>query len=272
MPDADAPTQIAAIPFDKHHVRVSAELFESLGTPRFPLALKQYIRLFCDFDSMIATRYPADEPPLSIFQDLDDVQAAISVQFYATGPYLLDPLYQACRGGRDPGVYRTLDLAPEAFFRSEYYRTFYRNTRVSDEIGLLIRERGQNWIIVSLARLVHQARFTQQEVDSVQNVFPVLSAAVLKNWGAMPAEEQQEDTQLLEDKLDNFGKDVLSPRQAEIVRLILQGHSTPSAAAYLGISEGTVKVHRHHAYSKLGISSQAELFSMATRYFIAPTS
>lgn len=81
---------------------------------------------------------------------------------------------------------------------------------------------------------------------------------------------EAESPPYLEEKLDSFGADILSPREAEVVRLVLQGHSTPSAAAYLGISEGTVKVHRHHAYAKLGISSQAELFSMATRFFISP--
>ncbi|WP_170336551.1 LuxR C-terminal-related transcriptional regulator [Ruegeria arenilitoris] len=34
----------------------------------------------------------------------------------------------------------------------------------------------------------------------------------------------------------------------------------------LGITEGTVEVHRNNANSKLGVSSQAELFSAATRY------
>ena len=71
--------------------------------------------------------------------------------------------------------------------------------------------------------------------------------------------------------MQTFGSGVLTPREPEVVRLILQGHSTPSAAAYLGIAQGTVKVHRHHAYAKLGISSQAELFSMASRHLAGGT-
>ncbi len=249
-----------------------APLLETVGTARFSIALRHVVKAFCPFDSMLVTRYPANLPPVPLYHDLDDIQAATSVQFYATGPYLLDPLYIACKSGRAPGVYRTLDLAPEAFFRSEYYRTFYRKIRTSDEIGLLIREDGAGWIIVSLALSHRKARFTTEDTERLQNLFPIISAAILRNWGERTDSERADDPQLMEDQFETFGADVLSPREAEIVRLILQGHSSPSAADFLGISEGTVKVHRHHAYAKLGISSQAQLFSMATRHFIGQSS
>ena len=35
------------------------------------------------------------------------------------------------------------------------------------------------------------------------------------------------------------------------------------------ISPGTVKVHRRHAYAKLNVGSQSELFSLATRFLMA---
>lgn len=249
--------------------RICATLFQDLGTERFAVSLKQFLKHCCAFESMVITRYPAGGPPISLFQDLDDVQAAISVQFYATGPYLLDPLYQACREPVEPGAYRLSDLVSESFFRSEYYRTFYRKISISDEVGLLIRQNAKNWIIVSLARRIRQPRFTTEDLVNVNAIFQTVSAAVQKNWFGFDELIDPEADEILEDRLQTFGSDVLTPREAEIVRLVLQGHSTPSAAAYLGISEGTVKVHRHHAYSKLGIASQAELFSLATRHFVS---
>ncbi|GIS02006.1 MAG: hypothetical protein CM15mP103_05570 [Gammaproteobacteria bacterium] len=41
---------------------------------------------------------------------------------------------------------------------------------------------------------------------------------------------------------------------------MLLGNSTRLVADKLGISAETVKLHRKHAYAKLDISSQAELF------------
>jgi DNA-binding NarL/FixJ family response regulator len=39
------------------------------------------------------------------------------------------------------------------------------------------------------------------------------------------------------------------------------GHSTKSIARELGIAPGTVMVHKRNLFSKLGITSQYELFS-----------
>jgi DNA-binding NarL/FixJ family response regulator len=54
----------------------------------------------------------------------------------------------------------------------------------------------------------------------------------------------------------------LSNRELEITRLILSGFSSKGIANRLGISSETVKVHRKHAYSKLSIYTQSELFAL----------
>lgn len=52
----------------------------------------------------------------------------------------------------------------------------------------------------------------------------------------------------------------LTPRERDIVGLILQGYPTISIAARLGLSRGTVKNHRRRIYDKLDITSERELF------------
>ncbi len=254
-----------------------AALVSALHTPRFTDALRDAIGAVCAFDSMVVTAYSEAARPLSLYHDFDDVQAAINISFYESGPYLLDPFFLAGRDRIRPGAYRLIDLAPDAFFKSEYYRTFYRRIRLSDELGLIMRAEPPapgstpshkdpgRWLVMSLARRVRRPKFSADDIAAVNDVFPVVSAAVLAHWkpeGEAPAAIGAN----LPERLKSFGSDLLSPREMEIVQLILQGHSTPSAAAVLGIAEGTVKVHRRHAYAKLGIVSQAELFSRATRY------
>lgn len=253
------------------HLTAIARLIEQLGSERFPAALRGLLEECCQFDSMTVTRYPPHAQPVSLYHDLDEVQAAITVQFYATGPYLLDPLYQHCRANGAQGAWRLLDLASDGFLRSEYYRTFYRKIRIGDEIGILVRQEDDCWIIVSLARAIRRARFAADEVERVGALFAVIAAAVLRNWGLAETTSARTEA-ALEDRLADFGSGRLSARETQIVQLVLQGHSTPSIAAHLGITEGTVKVHRHNAYSRLGISSQAELFALATRHFLAPES
>ena len=60
--------------------------------------------------------------------------------------------------------------------------------------------------------------------------------------------------------LEAFGSSVLTDRETQVINLVLHGHSTRTVSEKLSISVETVKLHRKHAYSKLEISSQAELF------------
>lgn len=245
-----------------------AELLETADGARFAPALRRVLALCCGFDSLVVTRYDGTAPPQALFHDLDDVQAAITVAFYATGPYLLDPFYQAGRNRYRPGAYRLRDIASRAFFRSEYFRSFYRKIRIRDEIGLLVADGAEGWLVLSLARRLRRPPFSENDVAALEAAFPLIRAAVLRQWRAGGSADAPAQEAALEDRLALFGADSLSPREAEVVQLILKGHSTPTAAEVLGISPGTVKVHRRHAYAKLDVTSQSELFSLATRFLM----
>jgi len=55
----------------------------------------------------------------------------------------------------------------------------------------------------------------------------------------------------------------LSPREAEVLRLLAQGHSYREAADQLGVSVKTIETHRKRLADKLGLRSRAELFRFA---------
>lgn len=55
----------------------------------------------------------------------------------------------------------------------------------------------------------------------------------------------------------------LTPREAEVVRLVAVGRRNKEIARVLSISEGTVKMHLHNLYEKLAVSSRTELAIMA---------
>ena len=57
--------------------------------------------------------------------------------------------------------------------------------------------------------------------------------------------------------------DTLSAREREIVALVTAGLMNKQAVAKLGVSEVTVKVHRHNAMQKLGARSVADLVRIA---------
>jgi two-component system nitrate/nitrite response regulator NarP len=55
----------------------------------------------------------------------------------------------------------------------------------------------------------------------------------------------------------------LSAREREITERVAQGARNREIATEFGITEGTVKVHLHRIYRKLGIASRGELMLMA---------
>jgi LuxR family transcriptional regulator, maltose regulon positive regulatory protein len=55
----------------------------------------------------------------------------------------------------------------------------------------------------------------------------------------------------------------LSDRELEVLRLIDQGLSNSEIAAKLVLSTGTVKVHSHNIFSKLGVNNRTQAVSKA---------
>jgi DNA-binding NarL/FixJ family response regulator len=52
---------------------------------------------------------------------------------------------------------------------------------------------------------------------------------------------------------------ILTARELEIARLAARGLRSKEVAAELGIAEGTIKIHLHNVYQKLGVASRVEL-------------
>ena len=59
------------------------------------------------------------------------------------------------------------------------------------------------------------------------------------------------------------GEAALTAREREVVRLVGQGMRNKEIAERLSISEGTVKIHLHNVYDKLGVDGRLELLLTA---------
>ena len=74
------------------------------------------------------------------------------------------------------------------------------------------------------------------------------------------ARHETESVQALRDRYDS-----LTPREHEVLALLAQGLRNKQTADRLGISEVTVKVHRHNLMEKMQASSVPQLISMIER-------
>src|SRR5213594_607203 len=64
--------------------------------------------------------------------------------------------------------------------------------------------------------------------------------------------------------------DLLTPREFQVMQLVITGMLNKQIAGELGTAEKTVKVHRHKVMQKLGVTSVAALVRLVARARIAP--
>ena len=110
--------------------------------------------------------------------------------------------------------------------------------------------------------------FSAREFRDLEEILPFVRAAAIKHWNGLIAEFSDHPVPggprlqlLIDDAFQRFGRNLLTPREAEVVEYILKGHSADATGQLMGISSGTVRIHRRNIYAKLRVSSQGELFS-----------
>lgn len=245
------------------------QVAESVGTERFAQRLIDALRHVLQFDWWMVMVYRQHANPEMLCENFSDSWRERGLTTYVSAFYVLDPFYVMSLSLDHPEVCRLGDIAPDGFLDSEYHRAHYASGRIGDEVGYLWPLDAGVTFAVSLERSEHGAGFSNDDVHRLEAVQPLLYALARKHWTTTHSRtvtaRDLEIGRVVQEAAASFGHDVLTPRECEVVKLVLRGYSTKSISQSLGISPGTVKVHRENIYSKLGVSSQAELFNMFIR-------
>ena len=242
-----------------------ASLTAELGSECFAEQLTATCRQISPYEGVLITGFAKKQRPQPIFSNLSEVQLADSLDPYLAGSYLLDPFYDLYRKNALPGIYRLREIMPDGFYDSEYYRSYYTATQLRHEAGLLITVDDAFTVLVSLGIRDPENSVSLGEWQTLTTVAPLLLELCKRHWNLAPLGSDRDEHLLgesLETAFANFGREHLSEREREVVHSILRGHSSKSIARLLAISPETVKQHRKSLHAKLGISSQAELFSL----------
>lgn len=246
-----------------------AAAIAALGTPSFPAELVAALRQLVGFDYSVMFAYGGDARPIDLFDNFPAGKRRVFVTMYQEGPYLLDPFYLACARRVPPALYRLRDLAPDRFYQSEYFRSYYVQTGLSEEIGYFVALPGEVMSVISLMRADSTPAFSAREFATLQEAWPVVAAAAAQHWKDLHRQFSPDDgdggpsniQRTIDAAFRTFGRSVLTPRERDVVEYVLKGHSSEAIGRILGISPGTVRIHRKNIYAKLGINSQGELFS-----------
>lgn len=255
-----------ALTFDERVIAAFASLWRCLGTADFSAAVMDVLDAVCATDSCGILVYYRQRKPFSLLHRFNPVQRKVAADIYSTGPYALDPQYRLFLAGCPTGAYWLRNVAPDDFYSSEYYQTFYSKTGVADSIDVLWRIDDDSALVFFMQRNIHSNEFTAADLTALNMVLPILSEALTKHYQlatALPQANPDDKThQQVECTLSHFASSLLTKRERDVLLYMLRGYSSALTAQKLSTSDGTVKIHRKNIYRKLEISSQAELFSL----------
>ncbi|WP_428775988.1 helix-turn-helix transcriptional regulator [Vibrio sp.] len=191
---------------------------------------------------------------------------------YLDGAYLLDPFYMFERDSTGThGFYHLIDVTPEGFYLSDFYQSYYADSGLLDELQYWQQVSDDMRITINISRTKESRFFTPQEIELFKALDPIVQAVITSYWKAnqmrLESKNSGGDTaidmrQRLDSALAHFGRSLLTDRECDVVRTMLGGYTTKSAAQKLGISPETVHMHRKNIYTKLDISSQSEVFAL----------
>ena len=243
---------------------------QAMTDAEFGETFRRMMQALVRFDHIVVFAYSGAERPIDLYSTFDRNEHVVFVALYQVGPYLLDPFYHTA-GERRGGLFRMRELAPDRFFSSEYYRTYYVKTGLAEEVGFFVTTGDGTTVVLSLMRREESGPFPAADFALLRKVEPLVATMVRQYWaklahrfeGAASGARRGRKATGLSGVTDAVWQGLkLSAREAAIVELVLQGHSSESIGLKLGIATGTVKVHRRNVYRKLGISSQTQLLSI----------
>jgi DNA-binding CsgD family transcriptional regulator len=228
-------------------------------------ALIDAIGSIVDHEGTCLIAFHRDASPEVLHHTIEPAGAQHYIDRYLEGPYLLDPLYQLALRENKPTLCRFRDELPDRFRSSEYYRQYCDRTHLLDEMDFLSDVSEETTLALVVGR--RKRRFRKSELTRLRRMEPVIRSAMGKIWSSWASRADTSERPVgihrrLTKCFDNFGQSVLTDRERQISQLLLRGHSSKSIARVLDIAPGTVMVHKRNLFSKLGITSQYELFSI----------
>lgn len=248
---------------DINRTECLSRAIDAIGQSDFLPALLDYLRIDVPFLGILLLLLDENNRPFHIY-DTIRTPYRINLDMYLDGVYQLDPFYTHFCKHRNTDALLIRDVAPDRFNQTEYYRRYYKNIELRDEMAIFTDLQDGRFLFFSIGRRAAEPRFRRRDLEAVHRDLPVAAALCRRHFGESSYNQESlaggVDEKRLQYALDRFGEAALTPREREVAVCILKGHSSKSLAREIDISPETVKIHRRNLYRKLGISSQSELF------------
>lgn len=153
---------------------------------RFGEFMVKWLGRLVRFDHCVVFGYRGSSPPPLLFETFSPAESHIFVTLYQAGPYLLDPFHHAALE-RKEGFWRMRELAPDRFYTSEYYRSYYSQTKLAEEVGFFVPLADKDALVLSLMRLRATGRFGTADARLLRDMAPAVASLCRLRWPQLPA-------------------------------------------------------------------------------------
>ena len=238
----------------------------ALGTEQFFPTLIEAITGQVKIDYPQIWLYHRDLPPKILYHGVPKHAVPSQIDHYLEGPYREDPFYQTSMHQPRSKIYRLSRVTMGRLQDSDYYRNYYADTGTCDEAVYVAKLHAGNVINLCMMRLADRAPFSDQEYETLY----LLAEPVSELLKSHTEHNDFAATHLIQPGIDHqidlafrtFGASLVSPREKDVLELMLRGYGTDISAERLDIAVETVRRHRKSIYRKLDVSSQTDLFSL----------
>jgi len=250
------------------------ELIDSVDSHSF---LRMSAAMICNLSGASQSTifvYTKNQVPLYVFDSFKRQKHKEAIRTFINNTYVINPFYRKCTNGIRAGIYlakdvcnsndceveelvRSMELAVEHCDHEELGYITRNWPKRQSEISIAVPLDDGRVIEITLYRDVDCASFEEEFPTELADMYPILRACFRRFW-------LRNEHRFTGEKSAVFGgfAPLLSPREREVIDLILKGHSSEAISLILGISITTVKSHRKMSYQKMKISTQAELMSL----------
>ncbi len=243
-------------------IELIGDCVNAIGTPEFPQLIGQFCAMLCNSDNVYLTVLFDSQAPVALYGNHSKASQRVLQDSYLKAAYLLDPFVLQFRKKLGDQVLSLDEIAPDNFKQSEYFAKFFSDMGLTDECGMILHFDDATALFFSMG-IEHAG--ASANPNRLKKAHPIVASLSRRHWTNLSPDNTDGSGRLgaqLQAAFEPFGTSVLSPREGEIVRMILKGHSSKAIARVFENSPETIKVHRKRIYAKLNVASQGELLSV----------
>ncbi len=249
--------------------RLAAVLFAAAAEPPLRRMISELVSIFAA-DNYLLLHFSSTARPDIVLRSRNNPSRTNDVEDYRSAYYPLDPFYINLARVHESGSASLADVIDGPFQDSEYYKFYYVDAGLLDELCFCASDGDGGHILLSLGRSLGHPLYASADIAAMRGITPLICAMLREQWrlllppGPIRGDVSIETAtrQEIESARLNFGRSLLTPRELDVLNLMLKGYSFENISRRLAIASGTVHVHRKHIYEKLDVGSLTELFSL----------